>query len=61
MPVTVYPKGTTIYCPEKCCNGYTVVQVRGAKGVDVALIDMNGGVVRRWAMDSLHWKGKGYR
>mgnify|MGYP001824069917 CR=1 FL=1 len=38
---SVYPTGTTIYYPEKCWNGLTVL----ASG---ALIDMNGNVVKEW-------------
>ena len=49
MP-TVYPRGTTIYTPEKCYNGYTLItmmsQYRGKKGP--YLIDMNGNVVKTW-------------
>ena len=43
--VSVFPTGTTIYDPEKCCNGYTLFPV-DKKGT--ALIDMNGRVVRFW-------------
>jgi hypothetical protein len=45
MPVTVFPTGTTIYEPEKCWNGFTVIQFMyyGA-----ALVDMNGNLVKRW-------------
>ena len=28
MP-TIYPRGTTIYDPEKCWNGYTVISMNG--------------------------------
>lgn len=45
---TVYPKGTTIYKPEKCCNGYTII----FGGQRVKLIDMNGRTVREWTADS---------
>ncbi len=47
--VNVYPTGTTIYNPDKCCNGYTVFPARQA---GVAIIDMNGNVVRMW--EGLH-------
>jgi hypothetical protein len=39
----VYPKGATIYIPERCWNGYTVFQ---AREVGSLLIDMNGAKVR---------------
>ena len=26
MPPSVYPRGTTIYYPDKCWNGYTLFQ-----------------------------------
>ena len=45
---TVYPIGTTLYKPEKCCNGYTII----FGGRRVKLIDMNGRAVREWAVDS---------
>ncbi len=57
MAVTVYPKGTTIYRPEKCYNGYTVVLVPGEEGPAVGLIDMNGDPVHRWQMDGGAAKG----
>lgn len=44
---TVYPIGTTIYRPEKCWNGYTLVW----HGREVKLINMNGRAVRRWQCD----------
>jgi len=44
MSVTVYPKGTTIYKPEKCYNGYTLFPLR--------LIDMNGKLINEWELDS---------
>jgi hypothetical protein len=47
MALTIYPTGTTIYYPEKCCNGYTIYPVMG---VGASLIDMNGNVIK-------HWKG----
>ena len=43
MP-TVYPRGVTIYYPDKCFNGYTILE-----GVDEkVLIDMNGNICHRW-------------
>jgi len=61
MPATllafpsVFPTGTTIYKPDKCWNGYTVLSLtmprthgesRGTRGVP--LIDMNGNIVHTW-------------
>lgn len=48
MSVTVHPKGTTIYKPEKCFNGYTGFShpVEGEAGV--VLIDMNGRAINQW-------------
>jgi hypothetical protein len=45
MAVTVFPTGTTIYEPDKCWNGYTVLQCMQYGAV---LVDMNGNTVRRW-------------
>lgn len=42
---TVFPTGVTIYDPEKCSNGYTLLPV---KKVGTVLIDMNGNVVKTW-------------
>jgi len=42
---TVYPKGTTLYKPDRCANGYTILWQRPAV---VKLIDMNGRTVREW-------------
>ncbi|MEL1134759.1 aryl-sulfate sulfotransferase [Desulfitobacterium sp. THU1] len=39
----IHPTGVTIYDPEKCFNGYTVMQVMG---LGCVIIDMNGNVVR---------------
>lgn len=41
----VHPTGVTIYDPEKCFNGYTLIPV---KKLGAVLIDMNGNVVRVW-------------
>ena len=41
---TVYPVGTTLYKPEKCCNGYTIVW----GGRRVKLVDMNGRAANEW-------------
>ena len=45
MSATIFPTGVTIYNPEKCWSGYTILQAaeRGA-----LLIDMNGNEVRMW-------------
>lgn len=45
MSATIFPTGVTIYNPEKCQSGYTILQAakRGA-----LLIDMNGNEVRMW-------------
>jgi hypothetical protein len=50
MAPTVYPRGTTIYYPEKCWNGFTLFQATlfQAGGAGAVLIDMNGNVVNRW-------------
>lgn len=42
---TVYPYGTTIYQPDKCFNGYTVLAPPSGGTV---VIDMNGNVVQWW-------------
>jgi len=39
----VYPVGTTIYKPEKCWNGFTILS-----GEDGRLVDMNGNLVHLW-------------
>ncbi len=41
----VYPKGVTIYQPEKCGNGYTLLLY---KEYYPALMDMNGRIVHIW-------------
>ena len=45
---TVFPKGTTLYVPDACYNGYTIF----FSGFDVTLVDMNGRVVNQWHLDS---------
>ncbi|HUS47642.1 MAG TPA: arylsulfotransferase family protein [Phycisphaerae bacterium] len=45
---TVYPVGTTLYQPEKCWNGYTLIWL----GLKVRLVDMNGRVVNEWQMNA---------
>ena len=46
---TVYPVGTTLYKPDKCCNGYTILW----GGRKVKLIDMNGRAVNEWFIDKI--------
>ncbi len=53
---TVFPHGVTIYKPEKCWNGYTLLSKVVAKKpggtvpekYGIQLIDMNGKVVKEW-------------
>ena len=42
---TIYPTGVTVYNPEKCWSGYTIMPV---KELGALLIDMNGREVRLW-------------
>ena len=51
---TVYPLGTTIYKPDKCWNGFTILSAD--KGL---LIDMNGNLVHLWK-GKLHHPNKVY-
>ena len=44
---TVYPLGTSIYDPERCLNGYTLVH-----SADIRLVDMNGRTVHSWDVNS---------
>lgn len=49
MPPSVYPTGVTIYHPDKCWGGYTLIPASArstAKGAN--LIDMNGRSIKRW-------------
>ncbi len=57
MPTSVFPTGTTIHKPEQCYNGVTAIMLKGGSGPDIALIDMHGKPVRRWAMDEPRTKG----
>ncbi len=41
-----YPTGVTIYDPDKCWNGFTLLDIRSDEGTP--LIDMNGTVVKFW-------------
>ena len=45
---TVFPTGVTIYNPEKCYNGYTLLNVLRATPHGLPLIDMNGNIVNKW-------------
>jgi hypothetical protein len=44
---SVYPFGVTTFQPDQTWNGYTVLSLLGAPGV--AVIDMNGRVVKEWS------------
>jgi hypothetical protein len=44
---SVFPFGVTTYQPDQTWNGYTVLSLLGAPGV--AVIDMNGRVVKEWS------------
>ena len=45
---TVYPVGTTLYTPDRCANGYTLLW----RWDRVKLIDMNGRAANEWRFDS---------
>jgi hypothetical protein len=40
---SVYPVGTTIYVPDKCWNGFTILSAEEGR-----LVDMNGNLVHLW-------------
>lgn len=42
---SIFPTGTTIYNPDKCFNGYTLIP---ANEFGAMLLDMNGGLVNYW-------------
>ena len=46
--LTVYPVGTTLYKPDLCCNGYTILWHWNV----VKLVDMNGRTVNEWRFDA---------
>lgn len=46
----VFPHGVTVYQPEKCWNGYTLVPLIND---GVLLFDMNGNEVRRWNFQAM--------
>lgn len=50
---TVYPIGTTLYRPDKCCNGYTLISGAGL----AKLVDMNGRTAHEWKVDPEETKG----
>lgn len=45
---TVYPVGTTLYGPQKCYNGYTILW----GGLGVHLVDMNGREMNGWTLQT---------
>ena len=47
---TVYPIGTTMYQPDRCCNGVTIVW--DWTTCDVGLIDMNGRRAHTWQIEA---------
>ena len=47
---SVFPHGVTVYNPEKCWNGYTIVPLIND---GVLLFDMNGNEIRRWNMQAM--------
>ena len=51
---SVYPLGVTIYNPEKCWNGFTILSSDEGR-----LIDMNGNLVHLWK-GKLHHPNKVY-
>ncbi len=52
MSVTVYPVGTTVYNPEKCYNGYTIMCFPAGPKITL-LVDMNGKIVNEWDVQAL--------
>lgn len=50
MSLYVYPTGTTVYKPERCWSGYTLLPttLRGSKAEGALLVDMNGNMVNQW-------------
>lgn len=46
----VFPHGVTVYNPDKCWNGYTIVPLIND---GVLLFDMNGNEIRRWKMQAM--------
>ena len=52
MPVTVYPRGTTIYKPEKCFGGYTLFPYQVQGGPGAVLVDMNARIAHGWRIES---------
>jgi outer membrane protein assembly factor BamB len=46
---TVYPTGTTIYKPDKCWNGFTIIDPSyNYRHPGVYIIDMNGNIIKMW-------------
>jgi len=54
---SVFPTGTTIYNPDRCWNGYTLLCNSSYSPHGIILIDMNGNVVHRW-MDVVGFPAK---
>ena len=52
MPVTVYPKGTTIFKPDRCSSGYTLFPYKVNDGPGAILVDMNGRIAREWSIET---------
>ena len=50
---SIYPVGTTIYRPELCSDGYTLISGAGV----VKLVSMNGSPVHEWQVDTTGRKG----
>lgn len=55
---SVFPHGVTVYNPEKCWNGYTIVPLIND---GVLLFDMNGNEIRRWNMQAMPPKASARR
>ncbi|GAG58422.1 unnamed protein product [marine sediment metagenome] len=67
--VTVYPTGTTIYKPDKCWNGHTLIPFERewvdagpskTRTGNVKLIDMNGNIVYTWPKEVVGGQGRAY-
>lgn len=50
--ITVYPVGTTIYDPDKCYNGYSLMCFPAGPKI-TQLIDMNGKVINKWDVQTI--------
>lgn len=47
---SIFPHGVTVYQPDKCFNGYTIVPIRENAAL---LFDMNGREVRQWEIKAM--------